>query len=184
MLIIIAMIGLIYISLLQFKISQYSNVTPPKHADYLIILGAKVNGTAPSLVLSSRIHYAAKYLKEYPHTVAIASGGKGPGENISEAEAIKTQLVHQGIDESRIIIENRSTDTYENIRYSKKLIPPKSRIGIIVTNNFHLYRAVSIAKDQGLHVYGLPADTPASAILKSYSREYLSITKYYLIKYL
>lgn len=181
---ILVVIGLIYAGFLQIKINQYSNLTAPKNADYLIVLGARVKGTVPSLVLASRIKSAADYLKENKETIVIASGGKGPGEEIAEAESIKRELVKQGISESRIVMEDRSTDTYENIRFSKKLIPPHAKWGVVVTNNFHLYRAMSIAQDQGLNVQGLPAKTHWKAVVKSYTREYLAITKYYLKKYI
>jgi uncharacterized SAM-binding protein YcdF (DUF218 family) len=176
-------IGLVYIGILQFKISQYSNMKVPKKADYLIVLGARVKGTVPSLAFASRINAAADYLKENSNTIVIASGGQGPGEDISEAESIKRELVKQGISETRIILEAQSTDTYENINFSKKLIPEDAKLGLVVTNNFHIYRAVSIARDYGLEVQGLPAKTPWMAVIKSYTREYLAITKYYLKRY-
>lgn len=181
---ILVILGLIYIGFLQFKISQYSRVEAPKNADYLIVLGARVKGTVPSLAFASRINAAAKYLKENEDTIVIASGGQGSGEDISEAECIKRELVKQGISETRIILENQSTDTYENINFSKKLIPPNTNLGLVVTNNFHLYRAISIARVQGLDVQGLPAKTPWKAVIKSYSREYLAITKFYLKRYI
>lgn len=179
-----AALGLIYIGILQFKISQYSHKEVPKNADYLIVLGARVKGTVPSLAFASRINAAAEYLKKNKDTLVIASGGKGPGEDISEAESIRRELVNQGINETRIILEDQSTDTYENINFSKKLIPQGAKLGLVVTNNFHLYRAVSIARDYGLEVEGLPAETPWIAVVKSYSREYLAITKFYLKRYL
>jgi uncharacterized SAM-binding protein YcdF (DUF218 family) len=175
--------GLVYVGVLQFKISQYSNMETPKNADYLIILGARVKGTVPSLAFASRINTAADYLKENSNTLVIASGGQGPGEDISEAESIKRELVKTGISDTRIILEAQSTDTYENINFSKKLIPEDAKLGLVVTNNFHIYRAVSIARDYGLEVQGLPAKTPWMAVIKSYTREYLAITKYYLKRY-
>ncbi|MED4228345.1 YdcF family protein [Neobacillus cucumis] len=177
-------LGLVYVTFLQVKISQYCNLKSPRNADYLIVLGARVNGVEPSLVLASRINAAAKYLKENKKTVVIASGGMGPGEDISEAEAIKKELVKQGINESRILLEDHSTNTYENIKFSKKLISPKSKSIVVVTSTFHLYRAISLAHYQGLSVDGLPAKTPWLAVFKSYSREYLAITKFYLERYL
>ena len=181
---ILVALGLIYVGVLQFKISQHTHMDVPKHADYIIVLGARVKGTVPSLAFASRIKAAASYLKENENTIAIASGGKGPGEDISEAESIRRELIKLGISESRILMENRSTDTYENINYSMKLIPKNAQSGLVVTNTFHIYRAVSIARDQGLEVKGLPAKTPVQALVKSYTREYLAITKFYLKRYL
>lgn len=180
----LVLVGIIYVGFLQIKINQYSDVHATKNADYLIVLGARVKGTVPSLVLASRIETAAAYLKENKDTIAIASGGKGSGEDISEAESIKRELVKRGIGESRIILEDRSTDTYENILFSKKLIPPHVKLGVVVTNKFHMYRAISLAHDRGLDVRGQPAETPRKAVLKSYTREYLAITKYYLKRYI
>ncbi|MDP4106544.1 MAG: YdcF family protein [Bacillota bacterium] len=173
---------LIYFGLLQWKIAQYSQMKAPNHADYLIILGANVKGTVPSSVLQSRIDTAAIYLNNNPKTIAIASGGKGPGEEISEAEAIKKELLKKGISGSRILLESQSTNTYENIKFSKKLLPKNAKTGVVVTNRFHLYRALMIARDQNLNLHGLPASTPLLAIPRSYIREYLAITKYYLLK--
>ena len=177
-------VGILYLGYLQWKITQYSHMKIPKNADYMIILGARVKGNVPSLSLSERIDAAAKYLKENENTVAIASGGQGPGEDISEAECIKGELIDQGIVASRIILENQSTDTYENIKYSKAKLPDKAKKGIIVTNSYHLFRSTMIGKDNDLFLTGLPAKTPWLAIPKSYTREYLAITKYYINKLL
>jgi uncharacterized SAM-binding protein YcdF (DUF218 family) len=173
---------LVYFGVLQWKIAQYSQMKAPNHADYLIILGANVKGTVPSSTLQSRIDTAAIYLNSNPKTIAIASGGKGPGEDISEAEAIKKELLKKGISGSRIRLEQQSTNTYENIKFSKKLLPKYAKTGVVVTNRFHLYRALMIARDQHLNIHGLAASTPLLTIPRSYLREYLAITKYYFFK--
>jgi len=173
---------LLYFGFLHLKIRDHTNTVVPSHADYIIILGARVKGEIPSLALQYRIDAAADYMKKNKETIAIASGGQGPGEDITEAEAIKRGLLSLGISSNRVILEDRSTDTVENITFSNKLIPDHLKTGLLVTNDFHLYRAKSIAKDQGLDLQGIPAKTPAVAIPKSYSREYLAITKYYLVR--
>jgi uncharacterized SAM-binding protein YcdF (DUF218 family) len=175
------LILLLYIATLHAKIRDHADKEVPKHVDYIIILGARVKGEIPSLALQYRIDAAADYMKKNKETIAIASGGQGPGEDITEAEAIKRGLVALGIPSRRILLEDRSTDTVENIRFSKELIPNHLEKGLIVTNDFHLYRAKSIAKDHGLSLKGIPAETPTIAIPKSYTREYLAITKYYLV---
>ncbi|MFP7299745.1 YdcF family protein [Neobacillus niacini] len=172
---------ILYFAFLHSLIRDHTTIKVPLDADYLIILGARVKGEIPSLSLQYRIDAAADYMKNNKETIAIASGGQGPGEDISEAEAIKAGLLAHGISSNRIILEDRSTDTVENIRFSKKLIPDHLETGLAVTNDFHLYRAKLIAKDQGLNLQGLPAETPLVAIPKSYLREYLAITKYYLV---
>jgi uncharacterized SAM-binding protein YcdF (DUF218 family) len=179
----ILVIGLTYIGYLQFNMLQSSNKDIPKNADYLIILGARVKGTTPSLSLQYRIDAASDYLAENENTIVIASGGQGTGEDISEAEAIKRELMNQGISESRIFIENRSTSTDENIQFSKEFISDEMKIGLLVTNDYHVFRGTMIAKDYGLSVVGIPAKTPTISIPRSYIREYLALTKYYILKY-
>ena len=174
-------ISMFYVGSLQYKIIQHAHMDVPKNADYMIILGARVKGTVPSLALQYRIDHAAEYLKDNTDTIAIASGGKGPGEDISEAESIKRELIQHGIEDSRILLEDRSTDTYENIRFSKKFIPENAENGLVVTNDFHIFRAKMIADNEDLTVSGLPAKTPKQAIFKSYTREYLALTKYFII---
>ncbi|GAM13913.1 YdcF family protein [Mesobacillus selenatarsenatis] len=175
------LISLFYVGYLHYKIIQHANMDVPKNADYMIILGARVKGKVPSLALKYRIDHAANYLKENPNTIAIASGGKGPGEDISEAECIKRELIQHGIEESRIILEDKSTDTYENIGFSEKFIPENAEIGLVVTNDFHIFRAKMIADNEELKINGLAAKTPIQAVLKSYAREYLALTKYFMI---
>ncbi|WP_316570056.1 YdcF family protein [Neobacillus sp. YIM B06451] len=179
-LVFILVFGILYVVFLHAKIHQHAKDKPAPGADYVIILGARVKGETPSLALQARIDAAASYLLDNPETIAIASGGMGPGEDISEAEAIKRELVWHGISETRIIMEDQSTSTYENIKFSKALLPEGLRKGLVVTNTFHMYRAKMIASDNGLDLGGLPAKTPAQAVVKSYGREYLAITKYYL----
>lgn len=175
------LISLFYVGFLHYKIVENAKMEVPKNADYLIILGARVKGTVPSLALQFRIDHAAVYLKENPDTIAIASGGKGPGEDISEAESIKRELIGHGIEESRIFLEDKSTDTYENIRFSKEFLPAKAESGLVVTNDFHIFRAKMIADNEDLQINGLPAKTPIQAVVKSYIREYLALTKYFMI---
>lgn len=175
---VIAVLG--YFGFLHMKIQESIHQQIPENADYLMILGARVKGSVPSLSLQYRIDKAAEYLSANKHTVVIVSGGKGPGEDISEAKAMQQGLIAQGIEEARIMMEDKSTTTHENIVFSKELIPDTATSGLIVSNDFHIYRAVEIAKKEGLDMKGLPAKTPKVSLLKSYTREYLAITKYYL----
>lgn len=174
------LMGALYVCMLQGKIMYYGKTVTPENADFMIILGTKVDGKVPSETLQYRIKTAAKYLKENKNTIAIASGAKGPNEGIPEALAIKNALINQGIEKDRILMEDRSTRTIENIAYSKKMLPEGSQSGLVVSNFFHIYRARLIASDQGLELKSLPADTPRDELAKWYVREYLAISKYYL----
>ncbi|MFK3939121.1 YdcF family protein [Alkalihalobacillus sp. NPDC078783] len=173
-------LAVLYVLFLQIKIYQYSHQEQPDQADYLIILGARVKGEKPSLSLQYRIDAAAEYLLKNEQTIAIASGGQGPDEGISEALAIQRGLVLLGVEEERIYLEDRSTSTYENLQFSKEFIDDSHSKGIVVSNSFHLYRAVLMAEDQDLDVTGLPGKTPRISVVQMHLREYAALTKLYL----
>lgn len=153
----------------------------PDGLDYIIVLGAKVNGETPSLALACRIDAAYEYLVDNPGTVALLSGGRGPGEDISEAEAMRRELCGRGISPERLILEDRSTSTEENIRFSYDKLPIGGyKIGI-VTNNFHVWRAVRVAEKLGGHrLYGISAAYPNLLIVNYTLRELVTVT-FYLI---
>ena len=91
-------------------------------SDYLIVLGAGVNGSAPSLSMVNRLEAALDYLEAYPDAVAIVSGGQGAGEDVTEASAMHDWLIAHGVPESRIVQEEQSTSTRENLENSFAII--------------------------------------------------------------
>lgn len=147
-----------------------------KDLDYIIILGAKVNPDGPSQTLSLRISEAYEYLSSHPDAIAIASGGRGSDEPISEAECIKQNLIRYGIDESRIILEDKSSSTSENIKFSASLIPEGATVGI-VSNNFHMFHAKLLANKyiKG-KVYGIAAPFPSFLFPHFTVREFFTVT--------
>lgn len=145
--------------------------------EYAIILGAKVNGTTPSLSLKYRLDAALEYGKQYPHVMFILSGGQGPDEDISEAEAMKNYLVAHGMEEERLILEDQSTSTYENIAFSKKLLPDHITGVTVITSDYHLARTQKIAKELGLETDAVPAKTPKSVENRLKTRERLALLK-------
>ena len=86
------------------------------------MLGAAVYGDRPSLTLVRRLEGSLDYLRRYPDSVAIVSGGMGKGENITEAEAMRDWLISNGISEDRVLMENRATSTQENLSFSFDII--------------------------------------------------------------
>lgn len=155
---------------------------PKPNADYLIVLGAQVNGTKVSKALRYRLDAAFEYAKENEQTKIIVSGGQGYNEEITEAKAMSDYLVQKGLEEGRIVKEERSTNTNENIKYSKSLLEQADRV-VVVTNRFHVYRGVRIARKQlSQKVEGLGADTGTLLFLNYYVREAFAIVKDGLMK--
>ena len=154
-----------------------------QNLDYLIVLGAQVRENGPSTILRYRLDAAITYLQENPETICIVSGGQGVNEPFSEAEGMLNYLVSKGILRERIVMEGISRNTVENIRYSKVLITkPEGSVGI-VTNNFHVFRAVRIAKAQGLEdVFGISAYSHPLYLPNNVLRECCGILKDWLLQ--
>lgn len=151
--------------------------------DYIIVLGAQVRENGPSVVLRYRLDEAMNYLNENPDTICIVSGGQGVNEPFSEAKGMAEYLLEKGIEENRILLEDESRNTVENIKNSKRLIKePYHGVGI-VTNNFHMFRAVQIAKVQGLqNVSGIAADSNVLYLPNNVLRECCGILKDWIFK--
>lgn len=148
--------------------------------DIVIILGCRVKGKKPSKALYSRCLYASKFLKANPNAKAILSGGQGKDEQISEAECMYGILTSLGIDESRLIKEEKSTSTYENLLFSKEFTDT-NRIAI-ATSEYHIYRAKLIAKELGFSASAIPAKSIPVLRVSYFTREvfgvwYLKIKK-------
>ena len=88
--------------------------------DYVMVLGAGLRGSKLSLSLVDRLDTAIEFNRFYPDVKIIVSGGQGKGEDISEASAMKNYLVDNGVSEDLIICEDKSTNTYEKLLFTKK----------------------------------------------------------------
>ena len=149
----------------------------------VIVLGAGVNGTTPSLSLQTRIDTAAAYLEAHPDIPAVLSGGQGPGEDIPEAEAMYTALTALGIDGSRLYMEDQSTSTAENFAYSMEVldaigVDPETADIAVITNDFHMFRARMLAQRQGLQMIAVPASLPYGWLTANYYfREAFALVK-------
>ena len=104
----------------------------------------------------------------------MLSGGQGDGEDISEAECIKRELTARGISESRLIIEDKSTSTAENIAFSGKVFPLSGKSVGIVSSGFHIFRAKLIAKSAGINAVGIAAPSDAFIAPHYMMREFMT----------
>ncbi len=145
---------------------------------HIIVLGAQMKQNGPSVALARRLDAACRYLEENPDTVCVVSGGQGSNEPISEAEGMYEYLVKKGIDPARILKEDRSRRTVENLAFSRKLIPKEERRVGIVTSNFHVYRGVALAKQQGFpEAVGIAAPSGLYFLPNNMLREFFGIIK-------
>lgn len=150
-------------------------------ADYCIVLGAQWKNDRPSYVLQQRLDAAVIYLQQNPDTFVIVSGGQGSNEVISEAEGMAAYLENAGIDAERIIQENQSTSTNENLVFSSEYLDKAEDRVVLVTNNYHMFRALKIARKKGyLRVQGLSAPSYPGMLPNNLLREFLGVWKDFL----
>lgn len=162
-------------------IIRYGAATPSAGADYVLVLGCQVKGTNPTYALTKRLDAAYDYLMNNQDTLVILSGGQGPGEDVTEAYAMAEYLKKKGLPESRMLLEDKSQNTDENIRFSMGLMKSSDAAVVLVTNHFHVFRGVGVAKKQGLtNVEGLGAPTKWYTVPNQYMREGFAVIKYKL----
>jgi uncharacterized SAM-binding protein YcdF (DUF218 family) len=151
-------------------------------ADYIIILGCQVDGTVPSVPLVRRVNAAIAYLKENQNTGVVITGGKGSGENIPEAEAMHIMLLRNGIENDRIFKEQNAKNTLENLKFSGDLYNLNDKNIVIVSSDYHIFRALSIAKKLSYkNVRALPVKSQLSVLPVYLLREYAAVVYYLML---
>lgn len=146
----------------------------------VIVLGCGIRGERVSVGLAKRLNKAYEYHLQNPDAVIIVSGGQGPQEDIPEALAMKRYLVEKGVSEDKIIMEDKSTSTITNFKFSHEIMKEKGLPDdevVFVTNGYHVYRGASYAKAEGLTVTHLGTDIIWYTIPMNYMREMLAVMK-------
>ena len=141
-------------------------------ADYVVVLGAGVIGTRVTPLLAARIERGIELLHSNPGAVLIMSGGQGPGEDIAEGEAMARYAEEQGVGREKIAIESRSRSTEENLLFSSRLMEKDRPRVVVVTTSYHVFRALLLAKQQGLKCVGFGAKTKWYFTLNALIREF------------
>ena len=163
-----------------FIISGFSMKVQPG-ADYVIVLGAQMKADGPSKALQYRLDEAIRYLNENPSSKVIVSGGQGSDEHISEAQGMYEYLVEKGIEKDRIIKEDKSVNTTQNLAFSAEYLDRERDSVAVVTNNFHVFRAVKIAEKAGYqNVCGIAAKGEPFLQINNMMREFFGVMKDFL----
>lgn len=157
-------------------------------AAYAIVLGAGIKKDQPTPTLQMRLDKALEYLAANPDRKVIVSGGKGAHEEHTEAEVMKRYLVNNGIEANRVLKEEQATTTDENLKFAKDIVKKQRREEIstilIITSDFHMFRAKHIATQYYTHIYGITAKTPESTRPIYLVREYFAYVKALSLRYL
>ncbi len=176
--------GIIYVlSLLAvYVLSAILNLIHLKksrEADYIIVLGSGIIGKKVTPLLAARIEKGIRLLQYNPKAMMIMSGGQGVGEDIPESEAMAAYAIDKGVDAERILLEQKSVSTEQNLLFSRNLIEKETPKIIIVTTAYHVFRALILARKQGMKCVGFGSKTKWYFTLNALIREfmgYLSLT--------
>jgi len=168
----------IVISFAVFLAVYGNRGNPDFTEDVVIVLGAGLSGEEVGTHLARRLDAAIEYLNQNPDALVIVCGGLGAAQLITEAEAMRRYLVARGIAHDRIIMEDSSTTTYENLLFANEILSelfPQGFRAVLVTNDFHIFRAMSMAREIGIDAVPLGAPTPRRTIPANYLREMLAV---------
>lgn len=151
--------------------------------DAVIVLGAGIRGEQVSLTLANRLDEAVKYHTKNPGAVVVVCGGQGTQELITEALAMERYLIAKGVPQEKIIKEEKSTSTYENCSFAQDLLKQRFPLGfssVLITSDFHVYRASRIAQNAGISAKHIGARTEWYTMPANYLREMCAVMKMWL----
>ena len=167
--------------LFLYALSNFLNLIhfKQKSIDYFIVLGAALDGLEVTPIVAGRIDKAIERQKAQHSGKLLFTGGQGPDELIPEGKAMARYAYDQGVSADRILKETESTSTEENIQFAKVIIdedwkekrPP---VLAVVTNNYHVLRALMTAKEQGLKAVGYGSSSKFYYSLNAFLREYVA----------
>jgi uncharacterized SAM-binding protein YcdF (DUF218 family) len=151
--------------------------------DAVIVLGAAVHGSELSKTLSGRLDTAMAYYARNPKALIVVSGGQGLQEDLPEGVAMGRYLISQGVPAANVVVEDRATSTEENFAFSKALLDRRLAPGyrvVVISDEFHLYRASRLAAAAGLDATWIGRATPWYFWTANYLREDLMVAKLWI----
>lgn len=162
----------------------YRSLPRKRQYEFIVIHGAGLNGTDLTPLLRGRVDRAYElWVNQGKEGVFVPSGGRGADEEISEAEAMARYLRSRGVSDSAIVLEDRSTTTWENLTYSRDLIARLSngtpeRVAL-VTSDYHVFRTAMYARAVGFSADGLGSKTASYYFPTAFIREFIVISRRY-----
>ena len=180
--------GFAFFLLIEGMVLWGMGQTLPDDLDYVMVLGAGLNGERPSHTLELRLERALAYIETHPDTKILVTGGFHASVSVTEAQAMENWLLEKGVDPDRILTENRSTTTAENMQFSFPILLEDAGSGEhsvgIVTSDFHIFLSLCLASravrqntgpDNQIHLYGGAADFPVMSLPHYMVREFFTI---------
>ena len=166
----LSIITILIISELKSEAKDYKKI------DYAIVLGAGLDGAEVSTRLKKRLD-AADHVLNNMEVPIIVSGGQGPDELVTEAYAMAQYLIEKGIRKERLILEDQSTSTQENLLFSSKYVQKNKKNILIVTSDYHMFRAKMLGKRLNYKIQGISAKSSREKLPKQFIREIFAVLK-------
>lgn len=176
--------AIVYTFLFAYLLVREHNVPAPGDTQAIIVLGAQVNPDGlPSKQLELRLAEARKAYQANPRVIVVC-GAQGKDEPVTEASVMKAWLEQNEVSPEHILMEDQSFNTRQNLENAKKLLGESVTNILIITSDYHLPRAMDIAKDLGLNASGIGSPILPEYWIKNHAREALAWGKYYVNKFL
>lgn len=154
--------------------------------DAVIVLGAGIRGDRVTLPLKMRLDKAIEYHYKNPDALIVVTGGQGLQETVTEAYAMEKYLIQNGVNNSKILKEEKATSTFENMKYSKEILDnyfTNDYSVVVITNNFHVFRGTRIAKNTGFeNVTHMHAGLQWYNLMPCFLRESLAVIKMIILE--
>ena len=173
-------VGFCLIILIQSLIFASQKNDMDTYENYVLVLGAKENNGNLSKTLINRLDTTIEYLNKHKTAKAVLCGGKENNNEFSQAEYMQKYLIEKGIDKDRLILETKSKNTFENIKFALEKLDKKPSEIMVISSSYHLFRAKLILYRFGVLAKTVPAKTPTGAFVSSYFRETFAVIKTYL----
>ena len=181
--IIIAIVCAIVFNIMMF-LGIYGNLnTVQFDEDVIIVLGAGLRGENVTSTLANRLDRVVQYHEKNPYAIIVVCGGLGDQTTITEALAMKRYLVYRGVPEEQIIMEDKSRNTFQNLYFANDILIenfPEGFTSVIVTNDFHIYRAVRFSRDIGMDSRHMGARTPLHTMPLNFLRETVAVLRIWI----
>ncbi|MDQ7804462.1 YdcF family protein [Amycolatopsis sp. A133] len=171
--------GFLFLSLLIYSV-VYGRLDRHGGFDAIIVLGCGLNGERVPPLLAGRLERAIRlHDREATPPLLVVSGGRGPGEAVTEAEAMHAYLRDRGVPDDRILREDRARTTEENLRFSAALLPGDARRVVAVTSNYHVFRAAVECRRLGLPFQATGSPTARYFLPSALLREFAALILHY-----
>lgn len=180
--------GALFFFVIEAFIWQGAHSKEAEHteANFVVVLGCGIfpDGRL-TLALKNRLDAAYDYMQKYPDSVCVVSGGQGANEPVPEGQAMAEYLLEKGMDESRVLREEKATSTRENLLYSYGIItsayPDGEKSVAVVSSDFHMFRVKFLAKRFDIDAIGIPSPTSWYIRPNCYIREFFAVVKSFFL---